>query len=289
MCSCNLCAVLAKNCPFGSLTAHYLTLKKLQIMEVSNAPYLNLILLLCSPYLTPSTLLRFVCCSRRVLQRMNSDPDLVHIWEINYAATGSKFCQFMLREKNSLLDILSLFYSQENKLVDQLTQLQREPLAGCSVKLFRKFLLYIAGCFDMYGLCNVAHTDLTVFLVAIASILILREHTCTDRTRASTKGVLKYLLHNYDTGRSSRIELRYSEWGQHNLYGFRTRDVQRTTTFDAGFVLNDAIKYIEDGADFQSEMPSLLILLSLMERAEDTMISCLNEPRLVAVDLQRIV
>lgn len=230
----------------------------------------SLLLWLCSEYIAPANLTRFLCTNRRLRLACFADISLQDLWLSKYKSIMGQHRTY--EGLTSLLEVFLGFYDSEQSIIAHLSTVQSTPYE-CIMRCFASAGHHIEHQYDIYALMNISYGPLSACLVLLVTYRRLEQGISTA---ASVAALLHYIRSHIDV--DDYVEVSYSEWGSHNQYGFRTRDVRRSIIISVSALG----QMIADGGDARNNNTSLYnnicIVFTLMYKAMNLSgsISCLS-------------
>lgn len=164
----------------------------------------------------------------------------------------------------------------ECDITNVFSQVQLNP-SNCNIFKFSQSVEYLVHNFDVYSLTNVYYSPTTLFLILITVYVKISEEPLQKDYLLQFLHHLNAYLFDHSEGLRKSIEISFSEWGQHNLYGFRARDIRRHLQISPLDMLRNVITvHSFEYDDLSAEV--VVTMVRLLSLSEESMMTCLNVP-----------
>ena len=257
-----------------------------------------LVYILVAPYLTPFELLDLYNSAESIREQLDKCTNTA-----NYFLTKLQHSAPKLAINCNLLDNILVTFSKvrsdiflvRNELELSATNNMHSIVpCGCPLRQYGRLLSEISENFESSVIADVLlsrrYTVGFLFLVLVAAYR--RHHAMSDSSSMSSSNegkLFDHILLPHLTSISSRnkelkLEVSYSEWGFHNVYGFRLRDIRKRFEIDVSAILRELLAIDEHMKSFPSlgvpglppETSALLERVDLLASTDDSgSISCL--------------
>ena len=257
-----------------------------------------LVYILVAPYLTPFELLDLYNSAESIREQLDKCTNTA-----NYFLTKLQHSAPKLAINCTLLDhILLAFCDVKSHIIIVRTDLESSATNnmhsivpyGCPLRQYGRLLSEISENFESSVIADILlsrrYTVGFLFLVLVASFR--RAKAISDKLSMSTSDERKLFDHILlprlksisSQSKELKLEVSYSEWGFHNVYGFRLRDIRKRFEIGVSAILRELLAIDEHMKSLPSlsmmclspETCALLERVDLLASADDSgSISCL--------------